>query len=108
MPERIGPLVFEENPSYPYPFKVPVPPRFWMDETTGRLADTVEAYLRNDELTAEQLRLLKIYLRQYIERAVIADDADRQSLLAHVETLGQVADVARFAEALSEAGLEPF
>ncbi|MCS6883412.1 MAG: hypothetical protein RMK84_00805 [Oscillochloridaceae bacterium] len=108
MSEQIGPLIFVENPDYPYPFNVPRPPRFWMNETTGRLADAVETYLRNDELTAEQMEILKIYLRQYIERAVIADTADRRKLLEQVETLRRVGDVERFADALSEAGLEPF
>jgi hypothetical protein len=79
-----------------------------MNETTGRLADAVETYLRNDELTPEQMEILKIYLRQYIERAVISDTADRRRLLEQVETLKRVSDVERFADALSEAGLEPF
>ncbi len=108
MSEQIGPLTFIENPDYPYPFDVPLPPRFWMNETTGRLADAVETYLRNDELTPEQMEILKIYLRQYIERAVISDTADRRRLLEQVEMLKRVGDVERFADALSEAGLEPF
>lgn len=38
-PEQIGPLHFTPNPNYPYPFAVPVPPRFWLDEQTGTLAE---------------------------------------------------------------------
>ncbi len=108
MEEQIGPLVFVENADYPYPFAVERPPRFWMEEITGRLAAAIEVYLRNEELTAEQLDLIKIYLRQYIERAVIADTVDRRTLLERVEMLKRVGDVERFADVLSEAGLEPF
>lgn len=108
MEEQIGPLIFVENADYPYPFAVAQPPRFWMEETTGLLAAAIEVYLRNEDLTADQLEVLKIYLRQYIERAVIADAADRRALLERVEKLKRVSDVERFADAMSEAGLEPF
>lgn len=108
MEEQIGPLIFVENADYPYPFAVERPPRFWMEETTGRLAAAIEVYLRNEALTADQLDLIKLYLRQYIERAVIADTVDRGNLLERVATLKRVGDVERFADMLSEAGLEPF
>jgi hypothetical protein len=107
-PEQIGPLTFVENPDYPYPFAVATPPRFWMEETTGQLAAAVEVYMRSEPLTAEQLELIKLYLRQYVERAVIAHDADRRRLLDRIEKLRRVGDVERLADDLSEAGVEPF
>ena len=107
-PEQIGPLVFSENPEYPYPFAVALPPRFWMDETTGKLAEAIEVYMRTEPLSDEQLALLKVYLRQYVERAVISQDADRRKLLERIEKLRRVADVERLADSLSEAGVEPF
>jgi hypothetical protein len=107
-PEQIGPLTFVENPDYPYPFEVAAPPRFWMEETTGQLAAAIEVYMRSEPLTAGQLQLIKLYLRQYVERAVIAQDADRRKLLERIEKLRRVGDVERLADALSEAGVEPF
>lgn len=108
MEEQIGPLIFVENPDYPYPFAVERPPRFWMEETTGQLAAAIEVYLRSEPLSDAQLELIKLYLRQYLERAVLAEGADRHRLLERVERLRRVGDVERFAEALSEVGVEPF
>ncbi len=107
-PEQIGPLVFVENPDYPYPFPVERPPRFWMEETTGALGEVIEVYMRGDRLAPEQVELMKLYLRQYLERAVIADDANRRTLLERVERLRTVGDLERLADSLSEAGVEPF
>ncbi|NTU80368.1 MAG: hypothetical protein HGA45_13495 [Chloroflexales bacterium] len=107
-PEQIGPLVFVESPDYPYPFEVERPPRFWMEETTGMLAATIEVYMRGERLEPAQVELIKLYLRQYLERAVIAADADRPRLLGRIERLRTVGDVERLADSLSEAGVEPF
>ncbi|WP_029214888.1 hypothetical protein [Kallotenue papyrolyticum] len=107
-PEQIGPLVFQPNPEYPYPFKVATPPRFWMEETTGALGDAVETYMNGEPLTAQQLELIKIYLRQYIERAVLSGDANKKRLLSQVDKLKSTADVERFADELSEYGAEVF
>lgn len=107
-PEQIGPLVFVENADYPYPFTVDRPPRFWMEETTGALSAAVEVYMRSEDLAPAQMDLLRIYLRQYIERAVITDEADRRRLLGRIEKLRGVRDMERFAEDLSEVGVEPF
>lgn len=107
-PEQIGPFLFAPNPDYPYPFDVPQPPRFWLDEQSGLLAQTVEVYLRGEPLEPEQLEHLKLYLRQYLERAILASDANRPKLLARIEKLRRVGDVERFAEELAEWGVEPF
>lgn len=107
-PEQIGTLHFVPNPEYPYPFDVEVPPRFWMEETTGVLAEAVDAYMAGDRLSAAQLEALKYYLQQFIERAVLAGDANRKLLLQQVAKLRTVADVERFADQVSEYGAEVF
>jgi hypothetical protein len=107
-PEIIGPLTFVENADYPYPFEVTKPPRFWMEETGGALAEAVEVFMRTEDLSSGQMELLKIYLRQYIERAVITDEADRRRLLGRLDKLRGVRDMERFGEDLSEVGVEPF
>jgi hypothetical protein len=107
-PEEIGPLVFVPNPEYPYPFKVETPPRFWMEETTGQLHDAIDTYMSGERLSPEQLDLIKIYLRQYIERAVLSGDANRKLLLSKVDKLRTTSDVENFADELSEYGAEVF
>lgn len=107
-PEQIGPLRFGANPDYPYPFDVPVPPRFWMEEETGVLAEIVEIYFRNEPLQPDQLDLMRLYLRQYLERAILASDANRNLLLSRVARLRSTQDVTRFTEELAEWGVEPF
>lgn len=107
-PEQIGPLTFVPNPDYPYPFDVPKPPRFWMEEQSGALAEAVETYMRGEPLTAAHRDLIRLYLRQYLERAVLAGSANRGRLLARIATLHTTADIARFADELAEVGVEPF
>ncbi|MEF3275693.1 MAG: hypothetical protein K6356_15090 [Chloroflexus sp.] len=106
--EVIGPLVFVPNPDYPYPFPVARPPRFWMEETTGILAAAVERYMQGEPLSADQLDVIKLYLKQYLERAVIEDSADRKRLLSRIDRLRTTRDIERFADELSEVGVEPF
>lgn len=101
-------MYFEPNPDYPYPFRVEKPPRFWLDEQTGLLKAAVEVYFRTEPLTPAQLDLLLLYLHQYIERAVIAADADRPRLLSRLPRLKNVNDLTNFVDELAEWGLEPF
>ncbi|MFV9503940.1 MAG: hypothetical protein AB4911_05165 [Oscillochloridaceae bacterium umkhey_bin13] len=108
-PEQLGPLRFETNLDYPYPFAVEHPPHFWMEETTGVLAVAVEVYLRAEKLEPAHLEVLKLYLRQYIERAVMADDGGvRSRLLGRIERLRTIGDVGRLVESMNEVGMEPF
>ena len=107
-PEQIGPLTFVPDPEYPYPFEVDVPPRFWMEETSGALAAAVEVYMRSEHLDAGQLELIQLYLRQYLERAVISDEQARKRFLGRIDRLRRVHEVERFAEELAEVGVEPF
>jgi hypothetical protein len=108
MEEQIGSLRFVENPDYPYPFPVDTPPRFWMEETTGALAAVIEVYMRSEDLSPDQLNLLRIYLAQYIERAVMSDPTQRGRFVSRVQSFRGVADLERLAEDLAEVGIEPF
>jgi hypothetical protein len=107
-PEQIGDLVYIPNPDYPYPFEVERPPHFWMTEQSGRLEAAVEAYLNGDPLPPTALDLIKQYLRQYIERAVMTGDAKRDALLRKSASLRSNRDIERFADELAEYGVEPF
>jgi hypothetical protein len=107
-PEQIGPLLFVPNESYPYPFDVPVPPRFWMEEQTGLLADAVNAYIEGERLPAAQLELVRLYLRQYLERAILPGDANRARLLERIPKLETSRAIELFTDELAEYGVEPF
>ncbi len=107
-PERIGDLVYVQNPEYPYPFDVPAPPYFWMEEQSGALAPAVNAYMNGEPLNMQQMALLRQYLRQYLERAVLTGDAKRQLLIDRLAKMRTPRDIERFAEELAEYGIEPF
>ena len=107
-PENIDGLVFVANPDYPYPFKVAKPPRFWMEEQTGVLEDAVEAYMEGDRLTTDQLRAIKIYLKQFIERAPLAGDAKVHLLVQRLDRLRTTREIEDFADELAEFGAEVF
>ena len=107
-PESIGPLIFEPNANYPYPFDVSPPPRFWMEETSGALSDAVEACMGGEKLTPEQRELMRLYLTQYLERAVLTGDANRERMITQVAQLRTTKDFIEFAEYLSEYGAEVF
>ena len=107
-PEQIGDLTYIPNPDYPYPFEVERPPHFWMTEQSGRLEAAVETYLDGDALTPAELDLIKQYLRQYLERALMAGNANRGALLRRLDALRSNRDIERLADELSEYGVEPF
>ena len=107
-PEHIGDLIYVPNPDYPYPFPVASPPHYWMTEQTGRLADAVEAYINGDALAPAELALIKAYLRQYLERAVMTGEAKRERLLEQAAALRDGRAIERFADELAEIGVEPF
>jgi hypothetical protein len=106
--EQIGDLLYIPNPDYPYPFDVERPPHFWMTEQSGRLEAAVDAYLNGDRLPPAAIDLIKQYLRQYIERALMTGDANRGALLRKIETLRDNRAIERFVEELAEYGVEPF
>ena len=107
-PEQIGDLTFVPNPEYPYPFPVERPPHFWMTEQSGLLAAAVESYLNGDSPSPAELDLIKQYLRQYLERAMMTGDANRPALLRKIEALRNNQDIERFADEIAEYGVEPF
>ena len=107
-PETIDGLVFVANPDYPYPFKVAKPPRFWMEEQTGVLEDAVETYLEGERLSPSQLAAIKVYLKQFVERAPLAGDANVPQLLRKLDRLRTTREVENFAEELAEYGGEVF
>ena len=106
--EQIGELIYLPNAEYPYPFPVEHPPHYWMTEQTGKLAAAVEAYVSGDRLAPEELELIRQYMRQYLERAVMTGDANRKVLIGKLATLRTAREIERFTDELAEIGVEPF
>src|SRR4051812_23469813 len=107
-PEQIGELIYLPNTDYPYPFPVEHPPHYWMTEQTGRLAEAVETYVSGEQLAPDALELIRQYMRQYLERAVMTGDANRKLLLGKLTSLRTAREIERFADELAEIGVEPF
>ena len=87
--------------------KPPGAPGFWRNETSGRLAPVVEAYLRGDPLSAHQIGVLRSYLRQWIEspawRGPVID-----GLRDAIHSLHSRAQIAHWLDRAIEAGADPF
>lgn len=106
--EEIGTLVFVRDPAFPYPFKVPTAPHFWMTEQTGVLADAMEAYFHGEMPSPTHRIALQTYLRQYVERAVLLPGTKRELLLQELATLRTQREYERFADTLADIGIEAF
>ena len=106
--EQIGELIYLPNADYPYPFPVDHPPHYWMTEQTGRLAEAVETYVSGERLAPAALELIRQYMRQYLERAVMTGDANRKVLIGKLATLRTAREIERFTDELAEIGVEPF
>lgn len=106
--EQIGDLVFVPNADYPYPFPVEHPPHFWMTEQTGKLSEAMEEYFAGQKLSPQALALIKLYLRQYLERAMMTGDAQRDRLIQRMEKLKTTKEIEDFADEIAEYGVEPF
>ncbi len=86
-------------------------PAYWMDDRTGGLRLAVEAFLRDDDLTAAQLRAIRNYLRQWInaevwEQGQVAGP-DIRALRDSVDTLATKADIDRWLELAVEGEIDP-
>jgi hypothetical protein len=106
--EQIGELIYQPNPDYPYPLAVEKPPHFWMTEQTGRLAAAIDLYLNGDKLLTPEVTLIKQYLRQYLERALLTGDAPRAKLLQRIDTLKTTREISDFADEIAMFGVEVF
>ena len=106
--EQIGTLEFVRDPLYPYPFKVPIAPHFWMTEQTGVLAAAMESYFHGEMPTPAHRVALLTYLRQFVERALLLPGTKREPLLAEITTLRTQREFERFADELAAIGIEAF
>jgi hypothetical protein len=106
--EQIGELRYMPHPDFPYPFPVERPPHFWMTEQTGKLEAAIEVYMNGERLAPDQLDLIRQYLRQYLERAMMTGDANRARLLQQLAGVKSTRDIEHFADDIADFGVEPF
>ena len=66
----------------------PRAPKYWMYEESGVLRPAVEAYLNGEPLTAGQVKLMRLYLKQWIDSPVWDENpvADEDSKLDRMRT----------------------
>jgi hypothetical protein len=81
-------------------------PGYWMHESTGALRPAVEAYLRGEDLTPEEIAALRAYLRQWISAPVWrGDDVDRLRRL--VDSVVSRPTLTAWLAAAEEIGIDP-
>ena len=79
-----------------------------MEEQTGVLSNAVETYLEGERLNPAQLAAMKVYLKQFVERAPLAGDAKVPLLLQRIDRLRTTRDIEDFADEVAEYGAEVF
>lgn len=79
-------------------------PGFWFHETSGVLRPAVEDYLFGRDLSAEQIALLRAYLRQWIETPVWRR---AHELRRRIDSLVDRAAIDRWIADAVKLGLDP-
>lgn len=81
-------------------------PGFWMHETSGELRPVVEAYLNGGHMTARDVAIMRVYLRQWID-----DDRWRGPLIDALRTqVNEIIDrdgIRRWLDRALDQGIDP-
>ena len=70
--------------------------------------DGVETYLEGGGLSPGQLAAIKVYLKQFVERAPLTGDAKVHLLVQQIDRLRTTRDIEDFADEVAEYGAEVF
>lgn len=81
-------------------------PGFWMNETSGVLRPAIEAYLRHEPMTPEQIAAMRAYLRQWIAAPVWRGPV-ANALQTSVDHLHTRADLDNWIDQATEDGMDP-
>jgi len=88
-------------------------PKYWRDETSGRLRETVDAYLSGRKLTTAEIGLLRWYLHQWVSAPIwkanphgVPEDFDE--LVRSAETLSTREEISRWIHRALDFGIDPF
>jgi hypothetical protein len=85
----------------------PDAPKFWMYESSGVLRPVVEAYLKGQDLSTEQIGLMRAYLHQWVRSPVWKPGSQLEMLrlrICAIETRADITDCLAVAEFL---GIDP-
>jgi len=81
-------------------------PGFWMHETSGQLRPVIEAYLEGADLTARDVAVMRVYLRQWIA-APVWHGPEIDALRAAIDDIANRADISRWLDRAMDAGIDP-
>jgi hypothetical protein len=81
-------------------------PGYWMHETSGELRPVIERYLTDQHLTARDVAIMRVYLRQWInDGAWIGPLID--ALRTQVDEIHDRDDIERWLDRAADAGIDP-
>jgi hypothetical protein len=82
---------------------------YWRNEQTGQLAIAVRKFFDNEELTENDLELLKAYLSHWIKLSVFPSELIRDNILIQTESVSDRSQLGSMVDALvDEFGIDPF
>jgi len=85
-------------------------PRYWRDETSGKLAVAIQSYLSGADLDERQISWIRVYLRQWIDAPVWDCDCESvilASLRSAVSLLTSQAKISLWLHRALEIGIDP-
>jgi hypothetical protein len=81
-------------------------PGYWMNETSGELRPVIERYLTAQHLTARDVAIMRVYLRQWInDGAWIGPLID--ALRTQVDEIHDRDGIRRWLDRALDAGIDP-
>ncbi len=85
-------------------------PGFWANETSGRLAPAVRAYLEGRQLSRAGVMVIRAYLRQWIagDFQDFPGGEDLEALRRGVDYIGTTRDIDEWLKKALELAIDPF
>jgi hypothetical protein len=98
-------------------------PSYWQDETSGQIKKAVDAYWqariitgKNDELSPENIAILRIYLLHWAEapcyrdneHATATDLVQLDKAIAKAQNIKNIKDISNTLDFLMQLGIDPF
>jgi hypothetical protein len=81
-------------------------PGYWMNESSGQLRPVIEAYLTDQHMTARDVAVMRVYLRQWINDGAWAGPLI-DVLRTQVDEVMDRAGIDRWLNRALDAGIDP-
>ena len=93
----------------------PLAPKYWMHETSGKLAPAITRLINNEGLSADDILLIRSYLRQWIDSPVWDQNPEMtvksrralDQLRSRAKEIKNRADIDRWTYLAVEEGMDP-